>query len=123
MDTENKKNETIEETTEIVEQVQQEEPVTGDVYDTEQEAIAAAEGGEHSGTAMAAGLLIVATVGAAAWCAKKLSEKHAAKKAAAVDGDTDAEETIYRKLSFGERMSAFFTGKVPVYLEYKENEG
>lgn len=121
MDTKNKKDEVIEEATEIVEQVQQEEPITGDVFDTEQDAIEAVETGEHSGRAMAAGVIVVAAVAGVVWCANKLVEQKTAKRARSEeDGEVDG-DVQYRKLSFGERMAAFITGKVKVYPQNEEN--
>lgn len=117
MDTE--KNVTIEETKEITEQVQS-EAVTGEILDPETNPEVLADD-EHSGTAIAAGVIIVTTITAAGMVANMLIKKHKAK-AEATDEDANDEGVEYLRLTMAERVKAFFTGKVKVYTTNEEDE-
>ena len=109
-----------EQTTEIVEQAQ--EPVSGEVYNSEAEAIEATTEEEHSGLGLAAGIARVVGGVAAAAGAKKLKNRIKAKKQKPEgedDAAADQEPANVRKLTLKERL----TGKIEVAAEEAENEG
>ena len=109
-----------EQTTEIVEQAK--EPVSGEVYNSEAEAIEATTENEHSGLGLAAGIAIVAGAAAVAAGAKRLGKKLKAKKQKAEENGDAAkapEPANVRKLTLKERL----TGKINMESEENETEG
>ena len=102
-----------------------EEPITGEVNDSETEATDLSTENEHSGAGLAAGIAIVAITAAAAAGVKKLVKKAKEKKQKNAEeetepADSEPDQISVRKLTLKERV----TGKIKVdNLPEEEIEG